>query len=146
MGYLKLLLKTNKHTKITTKYKLIHCRDHLMKMKSPVVFCHNDMQEGNILLREDIEEPTLVLIDFEYCSYNYRGFDIANHFIEWTYDYTKAEHPHFSVHKDYYPSEEDLVSVFAVKLIHWNVFIYKLLLILCFMCNFTRLNHYQQLS
>lgn len=81
-----------------------------MKLKSPVVFCHNDLQEGNILLREDCEEPSLVLIDFEYCSYNYRGFDLANHFIEWMYDYTAKESPNFSVHRDQYPSSQQMVS------------------------------------
>lgn len=123
----------------------------------PVVFCHNDLQEGNILYRQnniapcvDIEadlnplddlspllispptvtdagkvhkpvvsvngnprkrslpddsldsdiidsgssrddgfnddtiasdEPELMIIDFEYCAYNYRAFDLANHFL-----------------------------------------------------------------
>lgn len=108
----------------------------------PVVFCHNDLQEGNILFRQknfeptdpesdfnplsdlspllistttpesqptgttsnsrkrslsettvDLiegtatrdddfsEEPQLMIIDFEYCAYNYRAFDIANHFL-----------------------------------------------------------------
>ncbi|XP_066580942.1 choline/ethanolamine kinase isoform X2 [Prorops nasuta] len=63
--------------------------------KYPVVFCHNDMQEGNILLRENSKKPELVLIDFEYCSYNYRAFDLANHFVEWQYDYTEADYPFF---------------------------------------------------
>ncbi|XP_038219981.1 choline/ethanolamine kinase-like [Zerene cesonia] len=118
---------------------------------SPVVFCHNDMQEGNILILEDevetggegsgmegsgaeaaavagvvgagsegegvegveggeyaykeadsaslssaeLGEPRLVLIDFEYCAYNYRAFDIANHLQEWCYDYTNPEHPFY---------------------------------------------------
>ena len=122
----------------------------------PVVFCHNDLQEGNILYRQDnltpsVEidanlnplddlspllistptstssekvhevvsvngnprkrslpdnsldndiidssssqddgfnddiaannEPELMIIDFEYCAYNYRAFDLANHFL-----------------------------------------------------------------
>lgn len=124
----------------------------------PVVFCHNDLQEGNILFRQnnftpttepsdtDInatlddlspllisiptsnvaesvqevttsinghsrkrslpdnslesdvidsqtsrddgfsdvivsDEPELMIIDFEYCAYNYRAFDLANHFL-----------------------------------------------------------------
>ncbi|KAH8375069.1 hypothetical protein KR093_002619 [Drosophila rubida] len=128
----------------------------------PVVFCHNDLQEGNILLLKtnrahesriphesmnmlrsnfdetlgDItnltnrvstlspssinshspssceqldttddsaldtsitsdHEPDLIIIDFEYCAYNYRGFDLANHFIEWTFDYTNPTFPYF---------------------------------------------------
>ncbi|XP_017002046.2 choline/ethanolamine kinase isoform X1 [Drosophila takahashii] len=128
----------------------------------PVVFCHNDLQEGNILLRqppagqsertprESISslrsnfdetlgdsldgnsnisepettkshsvspspcpeldttndsaldasfttdnEPDLIIIDFEYCAYNYRGYDLANHFIEWTFDYTNPQYPYY---------------------------------------------------
>lgn len=53
------------------------------------------MQEGNILMRENTKKPELVLIDFEYCSYNYRGFDLANHFAEWQYDYTAPEYPFY---------------------------------------------------
>ena len=29
----------------------------------------------------------LVLVDFEYAGYNPRGFDLANHFSEWMYNY-----------------------------------------------------------
>ncbi|KAJ0183016.1 hypothetical protein K1T71_000992 [Dendrolimus kikuchii] len=132
---------------------------------SPVVFCHNDMQEGNILMLEDVApshddevssvyvqtysdsdmeksfkennhtikssnfeplthfddantsdsifsrisdsgEPKLVLIDFEYCAYNYRGFDIANHFQEWGYDYTNPEHPFYFENQENCPTLE----------------------------------------
>ncbi|KAF9812512.1 hypothetical protein SFRURICE_019000 [Spodoptera frugiperda] len=128
----------------------------LATVDSPVVFCHNDMQEGNILLVEDAQaaadddvspiyvqtfdsdearsakngldkdnffedantsdtvishmsdlgEPKLVLIDFEYCAYNHRGFDIANHFQEWAFDYTNPEHPFYYEHQDSTPSLE----------------------------------------
>ncbi|XP_061415765.1 choline kinase alpha-like [Lethenteron reissneri] len=76
---------------------------------SPVVFCHNDCQEGNILLLEDevkANEDKLMIIDFEYCSYNYRGFDIGNHFCEWTYDYTHDVWPFFTANLDKYPNRE----------------------------------------
>lgn len=129
-------------------------RKVIEKESYPVVFCHNDLQEGNILFRQshhfypseneaesiplddltpllissapaatetehekslmngnsrkrslpessldsDIidsntsrddgfsdailsDEPSLMIIDFEYCAYNYRAFDIANHFL-----------------------------------------------------------------
>ncbi|XP_032592335.1 choline kinase alpha isoform X2 [Drosophila grimshawi] len=131
----------------------------------PVVFCHNDLQEGNILLRQSNSgqertpresisilrsnfdetlgdsldgnsnldtddnkshsaspcpeldttddsaldssfmsdhEPDLIIIDFEYCAYNYRGFDLANHFIEWTFDYTNPQFPYFHHYKEQY--------------------------------------------
>ena len=55
---------------------------------SPVVFSHNDINTGNILVKEDSEcSDPVVLIDYEFSSYNYRGFDLANHFNEWMYDY-----------------------------------------------------------
>ncbi|XP_054885793.1 choline kinase alpha isoform X2 [Poeciliopsis prolifica] len=75
---------------------------------SPVVFCHNDCQEGNILLlkgRHSSDKQKLMLIDFEYSSYNYRGFDIGNHFCEWMYDYTCEEFPFFKVDTQNYPSK-----------------------------------------
>lgn len=49
--------------------------------KAPVVFAHNDLLSGNIMLNE--EEDKLYFIDFEYGSYNYRGYDIGNHFNEY---------------------------------------------------------------
>ncbi|XP_035498172.2 choline kinase alpha isoform X1 [Scophthalmus maximus] len=75
---------------------------------SPVVFCHNDCQEGNILLlnnHQNSDTQRLMLIDFEYSSYNYRGFDIGNHFCEWMYDYTCEEFPFFRVDAQAYPSK-----------------------------------------
>lgn len=44
---------------------------------------------------ENISSDNLVIIDFEYCSYNYRGFDFANHFCEWVYDYSNEEPPYY---------------------------------------------------
>ncbi|KAK7813276.1 hypothetical protein U0070_005181 [Myodes glareolus] len=54
--------------------ELENLRSLLRYTRSPVVFCHNDCQEGNILLldgRENSEKQKLMLIDFEYSSYNY---------------------------------------------------------------------------
>ncbi|XP_078139269.1 choline kinase alpha isoform X2 [Centroberyx gerrardi] len=75
---------------------------------SPVVFCHNDCQEGNVLLlkgRQSSDRQKLMLIDFEYSSYNYRGFDIGNHFCEWMYDYSCDKFPFFKVDAQNYPSK-----------------------------------------
>jgi len=69
------------------------------------------MQEGNILLLHNTRKPKLVLIDFEYCSYNYRGFDIANHFAEWQYDYTTSEYPFFHERPAAGPTKEQKVSM-----------------------------------
>ncbi|XP_044579533.1 choline/ethanolamine kinase isoform X4 [Cotesia glomerata] len=81
-------------------------RSLVSQQKYPIVFCHNDMQEGNILLRQNTRKRELVIIDFEYCSYNYRGFDLANHFVEWQYDYTAEEYPFFHERKGAGPTDE----------------------------------------
>lgn len=92
---------------------------------SPIVFCHNDLQEGNILLPSDkissssksskllsakafqhLMESHIVFIDFEFCAYNFRGFDLGNHFCERMFDYSNAEWPHYHVYKDEYPGDE----------------------------------------
>nr|KAF6464531.1 choline kinase alpha [Rousettus aegyptiacus] len=84
-------------------------RSLLESTPSPVVFCHNDCQEGNVLLlegRENNEKQKLMLIDFEYSSYNYRGFDIGNHFCEWMYDYNYEKYPFFRANILKYPTKK----------------------------------------
>lgn len=52
-------------------------------MNPPVVFCHNDLLSGNIMVMggsktasvEDMAIKPLQFIDFEYGCYSYRGFD-----------------------------------------------------------------------
>ncbi|KAJ2547756.1 hypothetical protein EV175_005087 [Coemansia sp. RSA 1933] len=60
--------------------------------KSPVIFAHNDLLSENILRLGSTGE--LVLIDYEFAGYNYRGFDIANHFSTWMYNFSNPEQPH----------------------------------------------------
>uniref|UniRef100_A0A8C0P4F0 Ethanolamine kinase n=1 Tax=Canis lupus familiaris TaxID=9615 RepID=A0A8C0P4F0_CANLF len=89
--------------------ELQYLRSLLESTPSPVVFCHNDCQEGNILMlegRENSEKQRLMLIDFEYSSYNYRGFDIGNHFCEWMYDYTYEKYPFFRANILKYPTRK----------------------------------------
>ncbi|KAF6831799.1 choline kinase [Colletotrichum musicola] len=67
-------------------------------IRKRLVFAHNDTQYGNILrmrpddeksplLKPANEHKQLVVIDFEYAGANVPGFEFANHFTEWTYDY-----------------------------------------------------------
>lgn len=123
---------SNKLSKIDFRAEVNWLKSVIESAAYPVVFCHNDLQEGNILLRQrdftpldktdevtplkincdtparkrsivdnsldsdfidstqssrveldEIrnEKPELMIIDFEYCAYNYRAFDIANHFL-----------------------------------------------------------------
>ncbi|XP_065259830.1 choline kinase alpha isoform X3 [Emys orbicularis] len=99
--------KLNKILSYNLPQEMKSLRSMLEATSSPVVFCHNDCQEGNVLLlegREDSEKQKLMLIDFEYSSYNYRGFDIANHFCEWMYDYTYEKYPFFKASFLKYPT------------------------------------------
>lgn len=45
------------------------------------MFSHQDLLCGNILYSEGWSR--VQFIDFEYGGYNFRGFDIANHFCEY---------------------------------------------------------------
>ena len=53
---------------------------------SRVVFCHNDLLAANIIYHEATSDPDIEahvsFIDYEYGSYSYDCFDIANHFNE----------------------------------------------------------------
>lgn len=113
-----LRLKFSREARVQQLHKILsynlpleleNLRSLLQYTRSPVVFCHNDCQEGNILLlegQENSERRKLMLIDFEYSSYNYRGFDIGNHFCEWMYDYTYEKYPFFRANIQKYPSRK----------------------------------------
>ena len=101
-------------------------RKFIAAVNSPIVFSHNDLQGGNIL-RSQVPEKTelngekplsiteaekkLTVIDFEFCSYNFRAFDIANHWAEWMYDYTLEESPYYTIKREKYPSKEQQVAI-----------------------------------
>ncbi|KAJ3154955.1 hypothetical protein HDU86_004474 [Geranomyces michiganensis] len=73
------------------KREIDELEDHLHGTGSPLVFAHNDAQYGNILrMRKD---SSIKIVDYEYSSINYRGYDFANHFCEWAADYHCAT-PH----------------------------------------------------
>ncbi|CAJ1056897.1 choline/ethanolamine kinase [Xyrichtys novacula] len=101
--------KYKKLMKLDLPAELDSLRALLAATPSPVVFCHNDVQEGNILMLDDKDQTltdTLMLIDFEYSSYNYRGFDFGNHFCEWMYDYTYNQWPFYKATPEDYPTRE----------------------------------------
>lgn len=108
----------------------------LDKLKGKLVFSHNDLHQNNILMlhetgvvsgeRPNGMKPTkvnkryvnesnseasqhddpIVLIDFEFCSYNYRAFDMANHLSEWCFDYSGDDYPNFKLYKERFPTED----------------------------------------
>ncbi len=66
----------------------------LAKISSPVVFCHGDLTNSNMIVESD-EDGVITkvsIIDFDYSGYDYRGFDIGTHFTKFagiTGDYSK---------------------------------------------------------
>ncbi len=84
-----------------------------MSTPSAVVFCHNDLQVGNILKTAD-----LMLIDYEFAGYTNRGFDIGNHFIERMFNNHCAVYPYFSYDFGRYPTRDeqvDFVSAYIAR-------------------------------
>ena len=52
------------------------------KLQSRSVLVHGDMNRANCLIRSDKEDPfdKVVLLDYEFSAYGYRGQDIGLHF------------------------------------------------------------------
>lgn len=120
----------------------------LHDVRSPVVFCHNDLQEGNLILetKNKCEHPQfpaeipyhqllgeferrqldanyhLYMIDFEYASYNYRGFDLGNHICEHFIDYTIEKWPHYVMDQQMMPSEQHVKRFLHAYLDHCKRF------------------------
>ena len=79
-----------------------------------IVFCHNDIQENNILLKQDGD---LELIDLEYGHFNFALYDVANYFLEFTIDYLQPLHkPYFLIENSSYPSLESMRLFFVTYL------------------------------
>jgi choline/ethanolamine kinase len=79
----------------------------LETLNSPVVFCHNDLQPGNIL---KLLNGNMLVIDYEYGSYNYRGFDIGNYFCEWMMNNNYDTYPYFKCKPELYPTKEQQLN------------------------------------
>uniref|UniRef100_A0A8C8A6D5 ethanolamine kinase n=1 Tax=Otus sunia TaxID=257818 RepID=A0A8C8A6D5_9STRI len=89
--------------------KTYNLQEEMRSAPSPPNLSQGPLCTGNILLlagREASSSDKLMLIDFEYSSYNYRGFDIGNHFCEWVYNYTHDSWPFFKASPEHYPSRQ----------------------------------------
>ncbi|XXQ34249.1 Aminoglycoside phosphotransferase domain-containing protein [Plasmodiophora brassicae] len=91
--------------------RLRRCKDEfdrivrplLLMAQSPVVFCHNDVQEGNVIRSDDNE---YFLIDYEYAAWNFRAYDLANSLCETVID-NQADNEHgFAIRPDLAPSPD----------------------------------------
>ena len=65
------------------------------------MFTHNDIQENNIMAWNK-NKTQFVLIDFEYSSLNFRGYDIGSYINECSLDYSHPVHPKFRLYLEYF--------------------------------------------
>lgn len=88
----------------------------LKSLRSSVVFCHNDINVGNILKLES----KLMVIDYEYGGYNYRGYDIGNYFCEMMFDNNTEVHPYFSYSFNSYPNRKQQLNFIRAYIKKFN--------------------------
>uniref|UniRef100_A0A0K0FWX5 Choline/ethanolamine kinase n=1 Tax=Strongyloides venezuelensis TaxID=75913 RepID=A0A0K0FWX5_STRVS len=116
--------------------ELKHVEKCLNGSKSPILFCHNDLQEGNILLsnayelskkgdlrkiQDNMDESQIqpfFVIDYEYASYNYRGFDFGNHFCEWGISYDTDDICGYTINIDHFPTHQKMETFLKEYLDH----------------------------
>jgi len=82
--------------------------------KDDLVLSHNDLADGNELLKDGTDE--VLLIDYEYCGYNFRGFDIGYMYQESIF-LQSDEHPYFKVEEESIPTEQDLRDFISYYLV-----------------------------
>ncbi|KAG6412145.1 hypothetical protein SASPL_124814 [Salvia splendens] len=100
------------------------------RFNAPVVYCHNDLLSGNLMLNDN--DGKLYFIDFEYGSYNYRGFDIGNHFNEYAgydcdYNLYPSQDEQFFFFRNYLsPDRPHEVSKEAISALYAETNLYML--------------------
>jgi len=72
----------------------------------PIVFCHNNLSEGNILLAGEKDDRRLQVVGCDLSAYNYRAYDFGNFFAHMQYDFGISKYPYFQRDRSYFPSEE----------------------------------------
>jgi thiamine kinase-like enzyme len=89
------------------KSELKWLRQLLTTCGSPPVFSHNDLSETNVLIpgNSTAYADGIVFIDFEWAHYNYRGFDIANYFTKFMFDFSTPEYPRVQCDHNAYPND-----------------------------------------
>ena len=90
-------------SKLNWKLEIQWIEGYLRSVGSPILPCHNDLNETNFLLLTDGQ---LKLIDFEFCSYNYRGYELAQLFYECSITMTHPHYPYFKHTPEDYPTHE----------------------------------------
>lgn len=107
--YVRLVEQGFGTTEFEVEWDLVSQIVHKSHAQAKQVFCHLDLQPGNLLISaystvEENSTPDITLIDYEYANWGPRAADIANFFCEWMADYA-TEQP-FVLYYDRYPSRE----------------------------------------
>nr|XP_039269016.1 ethanolamine kinase 2-like [Styela clava] len=97
-----------KETELRKEFSTL--REHLFELKSPIVYCHNDLLVNNIVFNN--LKNSLHFIDFEYTGKNFQAFDIANHFCE----FAGVDNMDYS----FYPDRHLQLDWIRTYLKHWN--------------------------
>jgi len=84
--------RLNLVNKLIDEQEIDWLSSHLKAYSDDLVVSHNDPLNGNIL---KLPSGELKLIDFEYCTYNFRACDIAGFLLESLIDYTVDHDPYF---------------------------------------------------
>ncbi|CAG9535588.1 unnamed protein product [Cercopithifilaria johnstoni] len=94
------------------------CEKCLARSGSPLIFSNNDLHEGNLLLRHGIEitdqgfvgrkddKDPIILIDYEYGCYYYRGFDLCHYCVECCQHNEGKIWPYYEIKQNQWPNEE----------------------------------------
>ncbi|XP_054165233.1 choline/ethanolamine kinase-like [Oppia nitens] len=93
--------------------ELIWLRDAVLGSPKILVFSHCDFNRGNILIRESIDTSIdMYFIDFDFCSYNYRGIDFGRYFSSWKHRDPKFGcDPRFPSDEEMYPFIDKYIQV-----------------------------------
>lgn len=77
-----------------------------------MTFCHNDLQQGNILVEEktcNSKAPNILFIDYEYCGINTVSFDLSNFLTECMHDYDCSFSESYKCIASRYPNKEQIL-------------------------------------
>jgi len=78
------------------------------------VMCHNDLNNTNILIKENKNPLSLRVIDYEYSSPNYLVYEFANLFNEFATDYSYPQAPYFHYDTSKYPDIDFRMKFFLI--------------------------------
>lgn len=84
--------------------KYLEMFENIQPKGSPEVFGHMDTSTLNFLYVES--EDRVVIIDYDYSGYSYRGYDIALLLQDVKYDYNHPQYPFFTYEPGMEPSNE----------------------------------------